>query len=158
MLTKSVEFEWAGVEAAEPDIQLALSVDAGESCRFIHHFVLSGRVLNTGGRPARYEGGCAFKVRLFDPSGSEVFFQDPGKASPCSDPVVSLDPGMDVRTETTFGGNSYFAVPGGYDWQLAPEGLYTVRIEFRYLDAKSVERTATGSATFTWSNAVTCGT
>jgi hypothetical protein len=97
-------------------------------------------------------------VRLFDPSGNEVIFQDPGKASPCPDQLVSLDPGMDVRTETEFGGDSYFAVPGGYDWKLAPEGLYTVRIEFRYLDAKAVERTATGSATFTWSNAVTCGT
>ena len=155
VMVHSVEFDWDGPESTE----VALSGDARESCLLTHHFILSGRVLNTGAYPVRDPSGCSpFRVRLFDPDGHEVVFEDPAQASPCSDPLMTLYPGDDVQGEFEFGGDAYVPVAGGYERSPAPEGLYTVRLEFRYLDINSVERIETQTATFTWSNAVTCGT
>jgi hypothetical protein len=145
-----------------PETQVSLSVESRSSCRFFHHMILSGRVLNTGGTPVWYTEGCGaetgLQVRLFDPDGVEVAFRDPSVVPACPDQGLPLAPGKEVRGEVVFDGSIYVAVPGGYERRQAPEGLYTVRIEFRFAgSATSAPMTATRSATFVWSNAVTCG-
>ena len=145
-----------------PDTQVSLSIETQESCRMIHHVILSGRVLNTGGNPVWYAEGCGpatgIQVRLFDPNGDEVVYRDPRAVPLCSDQTVTLTPGQDVGRQVEFTGAAYVAVPGGYELVRAPEGLYTVRIEFRFAGSPvSGPKTATRSATFQWSNAVTCG-
>ena len=155
VLAQSVEFDWDGPDSN----QVALTGSARESCMLTHHFILYGGALNTGNNPVRYPSGCSpIQVHLFDPSGNEVIFQDPAKATPCTDPFVTLRPGEQAQAEFDFDGDAYFPVAGGYDRKRAPEGLYTIRFEFRYVDGNSVEGMVTQSATFVWSNAVTCGT
>lgn len=146
-----------------PDTQVYLSVETQGSCQFLHHVDLSGRVLNTGGNPVSYTEGCGpeagIQVRLFDPAGVEVVFRDPTVVPGCAEGPATLAPGTEIRNDVEFYGVSYVAVPGGYERRLAPEGRYTVRIEFRFAgSATSMPMTATRSATFLWSNAVTCGT